>query len=596
MSRKAGSGAASAHALQIAAAPSPGRLLMQGDDDKASREALNRVNAAVQQLKAMTVQPLLQKAIAALQAEDAQTAAEWAIKALEKDERNGAGWCLLGMARERAGDFASSIQAYESALQLMPDHVEIANDLGRLAMRMGLADHAEKFFRLFAAGRPDNPEGPNNLASALRLQGRRAEAIEVLKPAIQRAPTNAMLWNSLGAILAEEGDHANAEIFYAEALRLEPRFFKARYNLANALVDRGAVAEGLEHLDAVLHAAAAEDDRQMIRLARATSLVAVGRLAEGWDDYEARIHPQFADTTAFMIDRPRWEPGADLAGKSLLVIGEQGLGDEILFANLLPDVLERLGPGGRLTVAVEPRLVPLFARSFPEAAVGGHVTFLHAGRAVRAMPFLEDASGIDLWTPIGSLLREFRREVAAFPERVGFLAADPARTVHWRETLKAAPAGPKVGLLWKSGTARGARHRYFSAFEQWAPVLRQGGVGFVNLQYGDCAEELGWVKQELGVEVWDPPGIDLKQDLDDVAALACALDLVVGFSNATFNIAAACGAPSWLITTPGAWPRLGSPDRYPWYPQARVFAPATYGDWDAAMAQVAEALADFAKA
>ena len=593
MPRSAGSSAVSAQALQIAAAP-PLTLTPSGDEN-AGREDLARVNAAVQQLKAMAVQPLLQKAVAALEAEDSKAASEWALKVLEKDDRNGFGWCLLAMARERAGDFVSSIQAYESALQLLPDHIEIANDLGRLAMRMGMAEQAEKFFRLFAHGRPDNPEGPNNLASALRLQGRRAEAIDVLKPAIQRSPANALLWNSLGAVLAEDGDHATAEIFFTEATRLDPGFFKARYNLANALVDRGAVAEGLEHLDAVLPAAKAEDDRQMMRLARATTLLAVGRLAEGWDEYEARLHPQFADTVHFVIDRPQWSPGDDLAGKSLLVVGEQGLGDEILFANALPDVIQRLGAAGKLTIAVEPRLAPLFARSFPQATVGGHHTVLHGGRAVRLLPFLEDASGIDLWTPIGSLLREFRREASAFPDRPAFLAADAGRVAHWRDQLAALPAGPKVGLLWKSGTGRGARHRYFSAFEQWAPVLRQSDVTFVNLQYGDCAEELAWVRRELGVEIWTPPGIDLKQDLDDVAALSCALDLVVGFSNATFNIAAACGAPAWLITTPGAWPRLGSPDRYPWYPQARVFAPETYGDWDTAMAEVAEALAGFVK-
>ena len=79
-------------------------------------------------------------------------------------------------------------------------------------------------------------------------------------------------------------------------------------------------------------------------MARSTILMALGRIGEGWDEYEARMHPQFNDRTQFMIDRPRWEPGMNLAGKSLLVVGEQGLGDEVLFANTLPDVLEALGP------------------------------------------------------------------------------------------------------------------------------------------------------------------------------------------------------------------------------------------------------------
>jgi ADP-heptose:LPS heptosyltransferase len=193
---------------------------------------------------------------------------------------------------------------------------------------------------------------------------------------------------------------------------------------------------------------------------------------------------------------------------------------------------------------------------------------------------------------MGSLLREFRRSVDAFPDRKGFLAADPKRVAFWRRKLAALP-GRKVGLLWKSAISKNARHRYFSPFAQWAPVLAQQGVTFVNLQYGDCAEELALAKDELGVEIWSPPGIDLKQDLDDVAALSCALDLVVGFSNATLNIAAACGVPTYLISTPAAWTKLGT-DEYPWYPGTRVFVPAEFGAWDGVMAEVAQAVGRFA--
>ena len=141
---------------------------------------------------------------------------------------------------------------------------------------------------------------------------------------------------------------------------------------------------------------------------------------------------------------------------------------------------------------------------------------------------------------------------------------------YWREALKEAGDGPKVGVVWKSMHVTSGRARYFSPFEHWRTVLKTPGVRFVNLQYGECQAELDEAREKLGVDIWNPPGIDLKDDLDEVAALTCALDLTIGPANATTNIAAACGAPVWLISTPGAWPRLGS-DRYPWYPQARVF-------------------------
>ena len=584
--------ATSALALQTAV-PTPQALTSDAVGEAGSAAALAKLNTAVAERKAMAIAPMLQRAIEAIRAEDAKTAYDCAVKALELDEHSGLGWYLLGIALERSGDFANSIRAYEAALKLLPDHGEVACDLGRLALRLGMKPQAEELFRRFLARYPNDPEAANNLVCAIRDQGRHEEAIETLRPAIQKMPDNAMLWNTMGTILSDLGDFTNAQVFFAEALRLEPMFPKARHNLANVLLMQGDIEAALVENAAAIEGVRAGDDRQMMRLARSTMLHCVGRIGEGWDEYESRIHPHFTGRTAFAIDRPRWEPGADLAGKSFLVVCEQGLGDEVLFANLVPDLIERLGPQGKLTLAVETRLVPLFQRSFPKAEVGAHATYDISGRLNRVVPFIDDGSTIDLWSPIASLLREFRRSVDDFPSRPSFLVADPERVTHWREVLKTAPAGAKVGLLWKSAITRDARHRYFSPFSGWAPVLAQKGVSFVNLQYGDCTEELATAKRDFGVEIWSPPGIDLKQDLDDIAALSCALDLVLGFANATLNIAAACGAPNFLISVPGAWTRLGT-ETMPWYPTTRVFLPPGFGQWEPVMAEVAEALGDFA--
>lgn len=602
MARPAASSAVSAVALQAAAAPPatavaavatrPG-LVAGALGEAGSHDALGRLKAAMREAKIAASKPMLDRAVAALLVDDHKTGREWTLKALSQDERSGYGWYLLAISLERAGDFATSIRAYESALKLLPDQSEVANDLGRLAFRMGMASTAEKLFRHFVAANPDHPEGCNNLACALREQSLLDEAVDVLKPAILKSPHVAMLWNTMGTVMGEKGDFDSAHLFFLEAMRLDPTLAKARYNYSNSLMALGDPEAALRECDAALELVVAEDERQMMRLARSSMLIALGRVGEGFDEYEARLHPMYGDLTRFLINRPRWEPGADVGGKHLLVVAEQGLGDEVLFANLLEDVKARLGPEGRMSIAVERRLVDLFTRSFPEARVGAHATGTLQGRPARHVPFLQDAQDVDLYAPMGSLLRDFRRSPEDFPARDSFLVADPERVAHWREELRGAGAGPKVGLLWKSALKRNTRQRYFSPFEAWAPVLGQPGVTFVNLQYGDCAEELAWVKRELGVEIWQPPGIDLKQDLDDVAALGCAMDLVLGFSNATFNLAAACGAPSWLISTPAAWTLLGT-DRYPWYPQARVFTPKGFGAWDEMMGELAKALGAWA--
>ena len=588
------SSATSALALQSGGGASPVRLTSDALGDATSRSALARLNAAVDELKALAVQPLLQSAGNALNQGDHQTGAEWAIKALEQDERCGFGWYLLAVAREMAGDFAGSIRCYEAALALLPDEAEITNNLGRLAFRLGQTDVAEQLFRRHIARYPENPEGPNNLGCALRDQGRFDEAIEVLRTALMHNPGHAVVWNTLGTVMAEQGDMANARIFFEEALRLDPLLAKARYNRGNMNLALGDSAAALVDCEQALSQPMPEPERIMMRLARSTILINLGRVAEGWDEYEARLDLQFSDVTLFKVNRPRWTPGADLAGKSLLLVGEQGLGDEILFGNVIPDLLEALGPDGRLTLAVERRLVPLFQRSFPKVRVGAHATYVVDGRTLRVLPFLEDdMADIDLWAPLASPLRQYRATAASFPDRVGYMQADPKRVAHWRRRLDQAPKGKKVGLLWKSAISNSGRHRYFSPFQQWAPVLKTPGVTFVNLQYGDCAEEIAQARREFGVDIWSPPGIDLKQDLDDLAALSCALDLTVGFSNATFNIAAGTGAPAWLISTPSAWPRLGT-DRYPWYPQVRTFQPTAFAEWDPVMADLADELAKFA--
>jgi tetratricopeptide (TPR) repeat protein len=587
---------ASALALgaETAAAAARPRLEAGMAGQAGSPEAMRRLSDALAQLKAFSVQPMLEKAVAALRAEDHAAAADWAMKALRHDERCGMGWYCLAIAREKAGDFKTSLQCYESALALAPEHDEIASNLGRLAYRMGMKEIAEQLFLSYLAKQPGAVEASNNLACVQRDLHRYGEAIETLRPVIEANQDNSLLWNTLGTVLTDQGDFESALPFFDEALRLDETFVKARYNRSTAKLQMGDPAAALIDCEAALQGHMAEHERMMMNLARSTMLIAQGQLKDGWPAYEARLSHHYHDAVVYMIDRPRWAPGDQIEDKTLLVIGEQGLGDEVLFANLLPEVIEALGPKGKLVLAVEKRLVPLFERAYPGVEIGPHATYDVDGRTVRLTPFVGDMSRIDHWAPIASLLQTFRPTVESYPDRPAYLAADPARVAYWKGVLERdAPQGLKVGILWKSLKLEGARLRYFSPFEAWRPVLTTPGITFVDLQYGDTAAETAYAGEHLGVQLWRPPGIDLKQDLDDVAALSCALDLVLGPANATSNIAAACGADVWLISTQGAWPKLGT-DRYPWYPRMRVFTPPGSQQWDAVMAETAGALAALA--
>src|SRR5690606_39020836 len=125
--------------------------------------------------------------------------------------------------------------------------------------------------------------------------------------------------------------------------------------------------------------------------------------------------------------------------------------------------------------------------------------------------------------------------LASFPRHGGFLVPDPRRVAHWRQALADSGPGPHVGVLWKSLKMGGARRRHYSPLALWDSIFETPGVRFINLQYGDAEEDLAEARAR-GFDIWTPPGIDLKTDLDDLAALCSALDGVMGPSTATTNI------------------------------------------------------------
>lgn len=565
--------------------------------DSASRESVSRLRGELGALKAAKqALPFLKRALGHIAGKDYAAAREAAQKAVDRDPSLIHAWHLLAIAREQLGDWPGALQAYERGLSLDPANPPIANDLGRLAFKMEMLPQAEALFRHYLAFRPNAPESTNNLACVLRSQMRYDEAIEVLKPALQAHPDKVMLWNTLGTVMEDMGETEQAGLFYREALRLDPTQAKARYNLANAMFAAGQHDEAINQCREAMDGARTSEDLTMMRFALATMLLATGRLGEGWDAYAARLERTYYDPVDFVVPVPRWEPGTELAGRRLLLVGEQGLGDEVLFANVVADVEQALGCSGRLTLAVTDRLRTLFARSFPQAEVGAHASQKVQGRTARRIPFLEeDWSRIDAWAPLGEALRHFRRSIDAYPHRPqGFMTPAPDRVLYWRDAVSGLP-GRKVGLLWTSMVIDSTRHRHFAPFEKWARVLQTPGVSFVNLQYGDQSQSIERARKEFGVEIHQPASIDLKNDLDDVAALACALDLTVGFSNASFNLAAACGAPTWLLTSSDNWARLGA-EHYAWYSQVRMFWPRVAADWDALMGDLAAALGEYARA
>ena len=494
--------------------------------------------------------------------------------------------CASAQACEAAGDLVGALAAYEAAVARHPRDVEVLAGLARLAERMEMPQQALGWWEQVLAVDLSSLEAVDGRGRGLADLHRYGEAVEVLRSAILEHPHEARLWNTLGVVLNQQGDSAAALVFFDEAVRLEPGFAAALYNRGDARFDLGEAAYAEADFDAAARHATSPGQTAVIAFARGLLSLHRSELGPGWDAYDARLDPDHPSAPVFEAPGAPWTPQTPLEGAHLLVVAEQGLGDEIMFASMLGDVLVALGPQGRLSVAVEPRLVDLLQRGLPAAAVCAHATERREGRPHRSAPTLAAERPVSLWAPLASLPRRFRRTPDAFAAASAWLRPDSGRVAHWRAWLGGRRA---VGLSWRSGLLSGRRRRHYPELEAWSPVLKGAGLSFVNLQHGATDEELTALQSLGGEEVLIPPGLDLREDLDDLAALCIALDLVISVPNATAALAGACGAPVWFLSGPAAWPRLGT-QTYPWYPRARSFAAARFGAWEPVMTAVADAL------
>jgi Flp pilus assembly protein TadD len=495
----------------------------------------------------------------------------------------------------RLGRLSRSLDFFQKAWEIDPKDAEIYQKLGLVAWKLDMLEAAEKFYRIECQLAPDDANALINLAGVLRDQSKFAEAIEILRTAIYAHQENHELWNSMGTVVNDSGKPLEAQTFYLEALRLKPDYGRAHNNMANVYELLGEPEKALPHYVEALKDPADETEEATMRHSRSMVLLAAGQIAEGWEANAARLDPNRAGATLFSMQCPMWD-GADpeqIRGKKLLLVGEQGLGDEVLFMSIIQDIQDAIGLDGELRIACEYRLMPLVKRSFPDAVVSNHLSATLEGREIRTAKLAKDA---DFWTPMASPLRAFRPSLESFPDREGFLRPDPDYVQQFRDQISGFGDGLKVGVLWKSLRMDARRSKFFSAFDAWEGVLRVPGVDFINLQYGEVEAELALAKERFGVELHQPRDIDLKMDLDKVAALASSCDLVLGPMNATSNLAAACGGKVWFIhARSSTWTLLGS-DRQHWYPQTRSFYGEGFQDWDNTMRRVAEELAKAVKA
>jgi Flp pilus assembly protein TadD len=402
--------------------------------------------------------------------------------------------------------------------------------------------------------------------TALHELRRDEEAAAALRRAVRLGPGDARAWLNLGITLTALDELEEATQALTRACALAPASAEAHASLGTALVQSLRLPEAVAAYRAALRLrpdfAAASWDLGF-------ALLLGGDFAGGWAALQHRKPEEEAALAAVGVTGPEWD-GDDAAGKTLLVVASQGLGDTIQLARYLPLLA---GQGARVVLACDARLAPLLK---PLAGVAEVLTPA------------EPLPAHDEWVALSSLPRLFATTRFTIPAAAGYLAADPARAELWRTALAiGASRGPAVGLVWAGNPAHANNARRSMPPAALLPLMRLPGVRFVSLQRDAAAPP--------------PPGvIDIAPELTDFAETAAAitaLDLVITVDTAVAHLAGALGRPAW-IALPYApdWRWMLGRDDSPWYRSVRLFRQPATGDWDSVAANLADALASILRA
>jgi len=506
----------------------------------------------------------------------------------------------LGSILQAQGKLAEALSSHERALNLKPDFAEACFNRANALQGMGHLDEAVKGYQQALALKPGMPQAHGNLGNTFQAQQRLDEAAASYERALALMPDYAEAHYNLGNVRQAQALLAEAVSCYQRALALKPDLPEAHYNLGNAfqaqdhleaaggsferaIALRPAYAEAhynlgcirqqqgslTEALASMQQSLALKPDYAQARFGLALAQIQSGDFATGWRNYESRWQSIDHDTPMRSYPQPLWT-GETLPTGRLLLWGEQGIGDEIMFAGLIPDALRT---GNQITLECDPRLQPLFARSFPQIEV---ISAPQSGAECAAH------------LPTGSLPRLFRTTEEAFAASISpYLKPDAIAREHFRADY--ADGRRLIGLAWQTKNAKTGRKRSIN-LAQFAPLFALSGFRWISLQYGDF-DDLEREAKDAGVPLLIDHTVDQFADIDRFAAQVAAMDQIVAIDNSTAHLAGALALPTQLLLPFACdWRWLQNRARSPWYPSIRIFRQPATGDWTSAISALRKAL------
>ena len=519
---------------------------------------------------------------------------------LEQNDGHLDSYNNLAIAYELTGQLDHAIAVSEKALQLSPDSPQTLSNIGDLYIKKGNFKKALTHLNHSLKLSPDNESALLNKANLLGQTNQMAEAKKIYNHALNIFPDNIRLLSNFSALLQLEENFTKAEVLIRKAISINPNYPQALSNLGNLLIKKEKFIESEECLRKAialnpqlteayinlgfLYHQMARLDEALIAFDKAVSLdpenstghwyrtftrLLAGKFESAWKDYEYGLinGERVVGNYHYPPYNPDFQTGSQKIN-SLFVMAEQGIGDQIMFASCIPDVLNHTD---NIILECEKRLVPLFRRSFPS------VTVIHTGQ-YNYEALQSNFPMIQQKIAIGSLPHLFRNNLAAFPKNSPYLQADKNNYLKWKNRFSTLGKKLKVGISWQGGVKIEHDKRSMS-LNSWKEVL-QCDCDFINLQYGNHKAELNEIENKYNITIHDWDDSDSLLDIDDFSAQISALDLVISVGNTNVHLAGSLNIPALcLIPQVPSWRWLFSGNDCLWYPSVKIIRQKKRHDW-----------------
>ena len=467
-------------------------------------------------------------------------------------------------ALQELKNYDEALASYDKVLSLKPDYVEAYNNRGNVLKDLERYEEALASFAKAIALRPGFVNARHNQVTVLLLLKRYDEALANCDQVLSLKPDFAEAYNNRGNVLKELHRYDEALASYSRALSLKPNYAEVYNNRGNVLKELQRYEEALASYN---KAVALKPDYADANFHKGVIKLLLGDFESGWPLYEWRWKAGQHKDFVRNIKQPLWLGDQWLAGRTILLHTEQGLGDVIQFARYVP-MVEALG--ANVILGVPSSLVSLIS------TLKGSFTLIGQDDLV---------PDFDLHCPLMSLPLAFKTTVDTIPAQVPYLAADPHKQAVWRQRL-GPKLRPRVGLAW-SGNVKHKNDRNRSmALRTLAPLLDLD-CDFHSLQKEIKAEDLVALAEGSRIQTHEAE----LNDFADTAALIAELDLVITVDTSVAHLAGALGKPVWILlpyTPDFRW--MTERGDSPWYPTAHLFRQRDRGDWDSVIKEVGAAL------